>query len=265
MIDQVFIEQYAAQAGLTVTDEELQQYIERQFGFTGEKPTPEAPASSDVTTTQSAETVTREQFNTRYNNFLEALKTQADLTESQYREIVRGQLLRNKVQEQIGADVPTSAPQVHARHILVETEEEAQQVRQRLLNGEDFATVAQEVSTDTTTAQNGGDLGWFGLGKMVPEFEKVAFSQPVGTISEPVKTQFGYHIIEVLEKDDNRELTPDQIESARQERFRNWLDEQRASAQIERLWKPEMVPPLPAGLASAQPAPPIPPAPTSSQ
>lgn len=262
VIEQAFIEQKAAEAGITVTDQEVQEAIERAFGFTGEEPAPAAPADAGVTTTRPADTMTREEFNEAYKNFLETLKTQAGLSESQYRQILRGELLRNKVRELVTADVPPTALHVHARHILVETEEEAQQVRQRLLDGEDFAAVAKEVSTDTSTAEKGGDLGWFGLGKMVPEFEKVAFNQPVGKISEPVKSQYGYHIIEVLERDENRALSPSELDEARRDRFRQWLDEQRATSDIQRYWTPAMVPPLPAALSSSQSAPPPPPVPT---
>jgi len=261
----VLVEQHAAEAGITVTDDEVQKEIERQFGFTGDATTPTPQAGAGITTTTSASSVTREDFNKAVASFVDALKTQAGISESQYREILRGQLLRDKVREQIVADVPTSGPQVHARHILVKTEEEAKQARQRLLNGEDFAKVAEEVSTDTGSAKNGGDLGWFGLGKMVPEFEKVAFNQPIGEISEPVKSQFGYHIIEVLERDDNRPLSPSELDQARQDRFRKWLDEQKANGDIQRHWTPDVVPTLPAALASSQSAPPPQAPPTPSQ
>ncbi|MFQ5854421.1 MAG: peptidylprolyl isomerase [Anaerolineae bacterium] len=262
VIEQVFIEQKAAEEGITVTDQEVQEAIERALGFTGDEPAPTAPTDAGVTTTLPAGSVTREEFNERYRNFLETLKTQAGVSESQYREILRGELLREKIRELIAADVPVTAPQVHARHILVETEEEAQEIRQRLLDGEDFATVAKELSTDTGTAEKGGDLGWFGLGTMVPEFEKVAFNEPIGKISEPVKSQSGYHIIEVLERDDNRALSPSELDEARQNSFSRWLDERRASSDIQRYWTPAMVPPLPPAFASSQSAPPPPPPPS---
>lgn len=264
MIDQVFVEQKAAEEGIAVTDEEVQEAIERQFGFTGDVPTPTAPVGAVVTDTAPAGSVSREEFNAAFNNYLEALNTQAGLSESQYREILRGELLRDKVREQVVADVPATASQVYARHILVETEEEAQQARQRLMDGEDFATVAEEVSTDTASAESGGDLGWFGQGEMVPEFEEVAFNQPVGEISEPVKSQFGYHIIEVLERDENRELSPAQLEQARQDRFRQWLQEQRAAADVQRDWTPDVVPTLPVAPSNSRSAPLAPP-PTPSQ
>ena len=81
------------------------------------------------------------------------------------------------------------------------TEEEAlakaQEIRKKLLAGEDFATLAKAESDDAGSGANGGDLCTFGHGRMVPAFESVAFTIPVGEISEPVKSQFGYHIIKV--------------------------------------------------------------------
>jgi len=89
---------------------------------------------------------------------------------------------------------------VRASHILVGTEAEAQNILKRLQKGESFAKLAKEMSKDPASAKNGGDLGFFSQGSMVPEFEKVAFSLKAGETSQPVKTQFGYHIIKVTEK-----------------------------------------------------------------
>jgi len=89
---------------------------------------------------------------------------------------------------------------VSARHILVETEEECQQLKDRIDGGEDFAEVARAHSTCPSKAQ-GGDLGQFGPGMMVKEFDEVVFSADLNTIQGPVKTQFGYHLLEVTERD----------------------------------------------------------------
>jgi foldase protein PrsA len=264
LIEQVFIKQKAAEEGIVVTDDEVQTAIEKQFGFSGAAVTPTPAAGEAVTDTVTAEPVTREQFDEAFRNFLTTLNQETGLSEAEYREIVRGELLRDKVSEPVGADVPTTETQVHARHILVETEEEAQAVRQRLLDGEDFAQVAEAVSKDTGSVPKGGDLGWFGKGDMVPEFEEVAFSLAIGEISEPVKSEFGYHIIEVLEQAENRELGPAELDQARQTRFRQWLDEQRAAANIQRFLTPDMVPELPAALSNLQPPPPLPPTPAST-
>jgi len=94
--------------------------------------------------------------------------------------------------------VPTT--QIKASHILVKTEDEAKKVLERLKKGEKFADIAKAVSIDKGSAVNGGDLGYFSKGQMVPEFEKAAASLKIGELSMPVKTQFGYHIIKVTDK-----------------------------------------------------------------
>lgn len=86
--------------------------------------------------------------------------------------------------------------QARASHILVKTEQEAVSIQKRIADGEDFAAVAKRFSK-CPSGKNGGDLGWFGKGMMVPEFEKAAFEEEVGKIVGPVKTQFGYHLIKV--------------------------------------------------------------------
>lgn len=92
--------------------------------------------------------------------------------------------------------------QVKARHILVEEEETAKEVIAKLEAGEDFAKLAGEYSTEPGAGERGGDLGYFQKGKMVKEFEDAAFALEIGEISEPVKTDFGYHVILVEDKID---------------------------------------------------------------
>jgi peptidyl-prolyl cis-trans isomerase C len=99
--------------------------------------------------------------------------------------------------------------EIHARHILVATEAEAKEVKARLLKGEDFATVAKEKSKDPSA--EGGDLGFFGRGQMLKPFEDAAFALKQGEISDPVQTQFGWHIIKVEEKRTRPPPTFDQV------------------------------------------------------
>jgi peptidyl-prolyl cis-trans isomerase C len=99
--------------------------------------------------------------------------------------------------------------EVHARHVLVETEAEAKEVAERLKKGEDFATVAKEKSKDA--GAEGGDLGFFGRGQMVKPFEDAAFALEVGAISDPVQSPFGWHIIKVEEKRDQPLPTFEQV------------------------------------------------------
>jgi len=91
------------------------------------------------------------------------------------------------------------ANEVRASHILVPTEQEAKDLKTRIENGEDFAQLAQQHS-QCPSGRSGGDLGFFGKGMMVPEFEKAAFNSQVNEVSSPVKTQFGYHLIKVTEQ-----------------------------------------------------------------
>jgi len=83
-----------------------------------------------------------------------------------------------------------------ARHILVDTEELCLDLKKKIEGGEDFAKLAAEHSS-CPSGQKGGDLGTFGPGAMVPEFDKVVFSAPIGEVQGPVKTQFGFHLLEV--------------------------------------------------------------------
>ena len=92
-------------------------------------------------------------------------------------------------------------PQASARHILVDSEEQCQQLKTEIENGSDFADIARQHST-CPSGKSGGNLGSFGPGAMVPEFDQVVFSAPVNTVQGPVKTQFGYHLLEVTERSD---------------------------------------------------------------
>jgi len=89
-----------------------------------------------------------------------------------------------------------------ARHILVDSEEQAQELIRQIENGADFAQLAAEHS-NCPSGQSGGDLGEFSQGQMVPEFDRVVFSDAIGEIHGPIATQFGYHIIEILSRSDD--------------------------------------------------------------
>lgn len=142
---------------------------------------------------------------------------------------------------------PTS---VKARHILVSTREgrtssEAQQritaIQQKLAEGENFEQLARSFSDDKSSAVNGGDLGWFGPGEMVKEFENVAFSTAVNVRSQPFKTAFGWHVLEVLEQKLPENPESNLINKTREElrqkkaeeRFQTWLGQLRDNAYVE--------------------------------
>ncbi len=136
------------------------------------------------------------------------------LREAYFEKSIRGavseEAVRKIYDENIGTLKPE--PQVHARHILVETEEEAEAVAERLKKGEDFAAVAKEKSKDPRA--EGGDLGFFGRGQMVKPFSEAAFALEVDEISEPVQTPFGWHIIKIEEKRDRKPPSFEDVKDA---------------------------------------------------
>lgn len=107
--------------------------------------------------------------------------------------------------EEIDTYIDRAKTEIHAQHVLVDDEKTAQEVKKELEDGADFAEVAKEYSTEEAAQQTGGDLGWFGPDKMVQEFTDAAYTLEPKKISDPVKSDFGYHIIQVLEKRDAEE------------------------------------------------------------
>jgi peptidyl-prolyl cis-trans isomerase C len=137
----------------------------------------------------------------------------------------------------------TGEQEVHARHILVETEDQAKKVEDELKKGADFAELAKKESKDPG-ASDGGDLGFFTKDQMVPEFSAVAFALEPGKISDPVKTQFGWHVIKVEEKRTRKapdfEQVKPQIETYVVRKAQaDYVAKLRTAAKVERLDKPD--------------------------
>jgi peptidyl-prolyl cis-trans isomerase C len=120
--------------------------------------------------------------------------------------------------------------EVHARHILVESEPEAKAVFDELRKGADFATLAKQKSKDPSSS-DGGDLGYFTKDRMVPEFANVAFNLQVGQISEPVKTEFGWHVIKVEDQRDRQIPAFDQVK----DQLENLVARKALSAEVAKL------------------------------
>lgn len=212
--------------------------------FTAAPPTPTfVPEGPTATSTP----YTLEGFNTRFGESVADYES-SGISEATIRSAYENQLLRDKLQAELTKETPRSEEQVWARHILVADEARAKAVLALLANGTEFEKLARDFSVDTGSGAKGGDLGWFGKGAMVAEFEEAAFSLGIGEISEPVQSQFGYHIIQVLGHD-NIALSPPQYEEKRQTAFTEWLAEARETAEIviHDVWR-ERVPGAPAAL-----------------
>jgi len=281
MVQEELIRQAAVEQGLLVTETEIDADAERQFGFV-RNPTPTpvvTPAvitstqvitgSDGVTTTEvtsatatprpTVDLMTEEEYQEDYASTMEQFSENLRFSEADFRDLIETRLLEEKLRERIGEQVPTTEEQVRARHILfgpdteIEDQQvaleqagaEAQEAYERLLAGEDFAALALELSDDPGSGQEGGDLGWFGRGQMVPEFDAVAFSLALEEISEPFTSTFGYHIVQVLERDPQHELDESILSQSRSQGFDDWLAERQQTANIERFWSEDKVPPTP--------------------
>jgi parvulin-like peptidyl-prolyl isomerase len=248
MIDDELIRQEAARRNITVTADELQAEIEQQFGYFRNPPTPTptlttATVDTSVTPTPTEVPMTLEEFQQNYSQYIAALGKNASFGETAFRRLFEASLYRTKLQDALAEEVPLTAEQVHARHILVATEDEAKAVLERLQAGEDFAALAKELSLDTGTKEEGGDLGWFPRGQMVTEFEDAAFALEPGQTSGPVATSYGYHIINVIERDANRPLDETMLEQKKAAALDDWLATQRQSEAVKLYWSSDKVPP----------------------
>ena len=184
-----------------------------------EGPTPTAEPT--FTPYPTATPYTLEGFKSQYQKGLEQFG-KFGLTEAQYRKLIETDLLRQKLYDIVTADTPHEQERIWARHILVASEEEAKKVIERLNNGEDFGALARELSQDTASGAKGGDLGWFGKGAMVAPFEEAAFALKVGEISAPVQSAFGWHVIQVIARQ-NQPLDASAYKNARDKAFQDFL------------------------------------------
>lgn len=203
MIDQTLIEQAAAREGIVVPMEKVETEMSRLIG----------DDAAQFDEWLKANGMTRESFKVQLQH----------------------QLISAAFQEHILGSLPPEVEQVHARHILVTSEAEAMDVLVKLHDGESFASLAQEYSQDRATKDQGGDLGFFPRGIMPAEIELVAFALNPGQVSGIVKSDFGYHIIEVVEKDAKKQVAEEMLTAWRQNKFIEWLEAQRATAKIEYL------------------------------
>lgn len=193
---------------------------------------PTATQMSGTATPNPTPTVyTEELYQQNYQEYITSLQG-IEVDESVLREYVTNYLLSQKLYAAITADVSRMQDQVWARHILVETQDEAIVVMNRLAGGEDWNTVCNEVTLDQTGAENCGDLGWFAKGQMVAAFEDESFSLDIGEIGNPVESSYGWHIIQVLGHEE-RSVESDYDFSRLQSNFYDlWFQEAKANITI---------------------------------
>jgi parvulin-like peptidyl-prolyl isomerase len=203
-------------------------------------PTTEPTATEIPTITPTPTVYTTKLYGKELGTYLDEVKTYG-ITRNQVEEIFRADLLRTKLSEEITKDMLPQEEQVWVRHILVDSQDVAQEVIEKLNNGEDWAALAAEYSTDTSNKDNGGDLGWIGENdSYVEAFKDGAFQlYEAGEISEPVETSFGWHVIQLVTRATNN-IDATKFQQNKQIFFDNWLFELRNSRtdiEIEEFWK----------------------------
>jgi len=193
--------------------------------------TPEGEPDPTATPLLIPTEYTLDLYEENYQNYMDVLSNEG-IKEQTFRDMVRMFLVRKELMNVLSADLPRAQEQIWVRHILVEDELTALEVTDKLTDGQDFVILAAEYSTDESNKDNGGDLGWFSRGMMVLPFEEAAFALEVGEISDPVQTDFGWHILQSLGKE-QLPIEEAAFENMRNQAFTEWLIEKRLEYQLE--------------------------------
>jgi parvulin-like peptidyl-prolyl isomerase len=241
MIDDVLIQERAEEAGITVTEADVEDTINEQLRR-AVSPYPQTP----ITDTEQLPTPTpipQAQLDDFYKNILNNM----GLSNKEFHEITRRGLYRSKVQDVLAKQVVTTGLVVHVQLIQTDTAEEAAAAKERIESGEDFAIVAQEVSTDTQSAENGGDLGWVTTGQLTVRYgqnvEDLVFSMQPGEVKQTESSE-RFYVVQVLERDENGPLPTEVVNRRQSSALADWLAERKESpdVQIERLLEPDQIP-----------------------
>lgn len=209
MIEQVLTEQAAAEAGAIISDAEVDAYMQEIIAENGGE-----------------------------EAFLAKLEEWGETYQDARRE-VRAQLIGMAMTQRIIEGAPAIAEHIHARHILVDTLQEAEHVLAQLEAGADFAALARAYSQDDSTRESGGDLGFFPRGILVaPEVEEAAFALQPGQFSEVVTSALGYHIVQVVERDPARSVSPENLRFMQHRAVQEWIEGLWARAEVQRFVEP---------------------------
>lgn len=280
MVDDRLVAAAAANLGISVTDADVQSYIDDFIGYDPEavaligtdptatpeptitptpfvSPTPTVeptatteptatptvegatpiptatatvtPAPTEVVPTRSASEV-QQSFESQKRTLIAEAARLSGASESAVLDVLRTRALRRAIADSLSGAAENETLYADVRHILVETEEQAQDVLAALEGGESFGDLARAASTDTGSGANGGELGWSPVSNYVEPFANAIRDAEVGAVVGPVESEFGFHIIQVRAKE-NREASDAEIERAKTLVFADWLAQVREDAQ----------------------------------
>lgn len=273
MVNQAVLVEAAPQAGVTASESDISQKLDSYFkpapaaavgtptagaaaaGTPASAATPiaAAPAGTSAPAVPTTPPATPEDV----EKVFDLMNDSTGVSRQDYeRLVVAPALVTERYAEK---NVPRSAEQVHVRHILVPDEAAAKKVLADLKGGRKFEELARERSTDPANNTKGGDLGWAPRGVYDKAFEDAAFAlRTMGQLSGPVKSQFGYHVIQLLERAESRPLSEQQRQTLTQVKLSRFVQDQRkrlSAAERLEIEGPRVLTPAPTSVASPAPAP----------
>lgn len=244
--------------GIHVLPEEIERQLQQSFGFYPEgTPTPSPTLTPDATnvaaiaaasesTAEPSPTSTLPQtpiptatpyvleaYENDYVQFIESLND-FNISEADFYAYIEAQLLEEKVREQFEPEIERVAEHVLIQHILVFDEEIAQEALEQLESGDAWDDIVLEFSEDQSSRESSGDLGWNTLDDLVRIFGQmgfIAFSAPVNEVVGPIESQYGWHLLRVVDRQD-REISDAAYQEAVDNAFEAWIDELTADAEI---------------------------------
>jgi len=241
MVEERLVSKEAARLGITVTQEEVDRQIESLFGYDRDAvaatTTPLTPTTTTVTNTAAVtntETpMTRAEFETYYEQFKSVYLRPSGLSEEAFRQSVEIELLRPKVVEALTQDIETKANQAQVTVLVTGTLEAALALQERLNAGESVDALVEELNNSETGGGWAADLGWVQPGRLTTDFsadvDTAAFEIPVGTASDPItRDETEYYVVFVRARE-VRDLDEATLSAAREQRFSEWLAEQKQS------------------------------------
>jgi parvulin-like peptidyl-prolyl isomerase len=246
LIDSVLIQEKAEEAGIEVTDEDVVESINEDLQVAaGAQLEPQLA----ITGTQEIETPTPVPQN-ELDAILDNALTNMQLSRGQYQNIVKREMVRSEVQDLLASQVISEGLVVQVQLIQTGSEELATAAKERIEAGEEFTIVASEVSTDTMSVADGGDLGWVTPSQLGPrygeELETAVTTAEAGTLAT-VQSGDRFFVYLVVDRDENGPLPAEVLSQSQATALTDWLEERKASpdVEIERLLEPEDIPPDP--------------------
>jgi hypothetical protein len=249
IIYDLIVEQVAAQPpyNIHITEAQIDQGLRAEansyyYGTDTTDTTTTTTTPSDTTATTTTSTTTTQSVNdAEYNEWYRQQLNKSQLSNAQFRDLEKVNLIENQLTDYLEARMPTTADQVHLYDIVCPDLTTAQDVQTRINNGEDFQTIAEEQSQDTNTASKGGDMGWIPLDALDSNLSSTAQNLPIGQVSAPVQTTTDaqaaesssdgsdtepYYLLMVTGKATGREIDPQYVSDLQQNLLQNWLSQE---------------------------------------